>query len=86
MLNALPHEATIRVNDSQYSEKTRHEIASLHFHVDIYNLCKGTDGKASLIDSIPSELALRLSRNGMSFTDADRYSDGTFVPLPNVPP
>mmetsp|Transcript_7352 Transcript_7352/g.15995 ORF Transcript_7352/g.15995 Transcript_7352/m.15995 type:complete len:156 (+) Transcript_7352:88-555(+) len=59
MLAALPHEATVRVNDARYSSKTRHEIASLHFHVDVYNLCKGTDGNASLVDSIPSALFTR---------------------------
>lgn len=86
MLEALPDEATIRINDGRYSASTQFKIASLHFHDDIYNLCKGTDAKATLVDSIPSELALRLGRAGFEFTAADKFPDGSYVPLPNVPP
>ena len=86
MLKALPRAATVRVNDERYQRNAQHKIASLHFHDDIYNRCKDGEGKASLIDSIPTELALRLNREGLSFTETDKYQDGTYVPLPNVAP
>lgn len=40
-----------------------------------------------LVDLIPATMARKLSRHqGCTFTDIDKFSDNTYVPLPNVRP
>ena len=57
----------------------------MHLHDKIYNLCEvSKGGNRKLVDSIPVELANELRQEGLAFTNADRYADGTYVPLPNV--
>ena len=84
ILKALPRDATRRVTDPRYNN-ARHNIASLHFHDDIFNLCKETNGRIYFVDSIPADMARRLRLEGLEFTDADKYPDHTYVPLPNIP-
>ena len=81
MLMALPIAAMIRAKDSSTHNNV---IASLHFHDEIYELCRLSNYQAQLVDSIPCELGVKLNGLGVEFTDADQYKDGTFVPLPSV--
>ncbi len=84
MLHALPDAARQRVNHLDYSSEMRFRIASSHFHDNIFNLCM-IGGSLSLVESIPAEIALRLHRQGLSFTQSDKFNDVTYVPLPNIP-
>ena len=70
-------------------QKGKHnfEIASLHFHNEIFDLfSRKSDGKRiNAVSEIPATLAHSLSSQGCAFTPADRHEDGTYVPLPNYP-
>ncbi len=85
MLDALPNAARIRVNDNNYSSKTKFRITLLHFPENIFNLCKNASGNLLLLDSIPAEITCRFTRQGLTYTDADRFYYGTYAPLPNIP-
>ena len=87
-LKALPRDATTRANDERYSESTRLLFASLHVHDKIFDICRPDErGNVFLVDSIPASMARELSRHhGCTFTDTDKFSDNTYVPLPNVRP
>ena len=83
MLKALPSVPTDRATNNRYSSASQFRIASLHFHDDIYNLCK-EQNKLQLVDSIPSELAQKLNEMGYAFRLSDKFEDGSYVPLPNI--
>ena len=83
MLKALPSVPTDRATNNRYSSASQFRIASLHFHDDIYNMCKKLN-KLKLVDSIPSELARKLNGMGFAFTFSGKFEDGSYVPLPNI--
>ncbi|EJK73031.1 hypothetical protein THAOC_05371, partial [Thalassiosira oceanica] len=86
MLKALPPAAKIRVDDERYKKGTQFKIHASHFPREIRNLSLSTGSKpgANLPFSIPSDLRNKLHNLGLTYTDADKFDDGTFVPLPNV--
>lgn len=86
MLKAMPHEISERVSDPRYGAGMKFCIASIHFHDNIYNICHNKHGKEKLVESIPVMMANKLSREGLTFTNTDKFPDGTYVPLPNIPP
>ena len=87
MLKALPDAATQWVNDKRYSSTAHFKIASLHFHDDIYNLCtRSSKGTITLVEEVPASLIASLKRHEyLEFTESDRYDNGAYVPLPNIP-
>ncbi|EJK46788.1 hypothetical protein THAOC_34527, partial [Thalassiosira oceanica] len=86
MLAALPSAATTRANDSRYASGTELKIHASHFPIEIRHLsrCTGSKPRASLPFSISSDLMIQLHNRGLTYTKADMFDDGTFVPLPNV--
>jgi len=87
MLKALPPAATIRANDPRYKKGTQFKIHASHFPRQIRYLVErnGSRPGANLPLSISVELKNQLHSRGLAYTDADKFDDGTFVPLPNVP-
>ena len=83
MLKPLPAAATDRATNEGYSSSSNFRIASLHFHNDIYELCKKPN-KLRLVESILVELAQKLNEMELSFTQSDKFEDGSYVPLPNI--
>ena len=86
-LAALPGAATTRVNDERYSEETKFRISSTHYPSDITDLAtQRGKGGWSLPNEISAELASKIhSEKGLAYTPTDKFEDGTYVPLPNVP-
>ena len=64
ILEALPSVTKARTTNDGYKSETKFRIASLHFHDNIYHMCKKPD-KLQLIDSIPAELAQKLIGMGL---------------------
>ena len=86
MLAALPSAATTRVNDERYSKETKFVISSTHYPSEITNLATKNSKCWSFPDEISAELTNALKKEkGLAYTPADKFEDGTYVPLPNVP-
>ena len=86
MLAALPSAATTRVNDERYSKETKFVISSTHYPSEITNLATKNSKGLSFPNEISAELANTLHKEkGLVYTQADKFEDGTYVPLPNIP-
>jgi len=85
-VQALGATAKATVTDKNYSTNTKHIYASGHLPPQVYALfCNGK--KRTVPNSIPRELGLRLSKEGIcQYTDTDVYpheESRPFIPLPN---
>ena len=87
-MKASPRNAMVRANDGRYNERTNIVFGSLCVHNDIFDLCQQDNrGKVTLVYSIPAAMATDVSRiQGCTITSTDKFSDNTYIPLPNVKP
>ena len=86
IIAALPRAAELRANDTRYSSTSQSHFASLHLPNCVFNLCPKSNGTTRLVDAVPVNVAQSLNKEGRClYTESDRYKDGTYVPLPNVP-
>lgn len=54
-----------------------------HLHPSIIALCRTKASGIKLPDSVSDEIVLRIKNGGSSYTEVDRFADGTFAPVPN---